>query len=360
MGTDIMETTRPTCFISYSHDSETHKTWVRGLAEHLQTAGVLTRLDQWDLTLGMDANQYMEESIYDSDYVLMVCTPGYAESANGSKGGVGWEKQIITGEMFDRISSKSKFVPILRHQDRIVAIPRFLKGKYFANFSKDDDFLTSIEELLRHFYNAPRYVRPPLGTAPVFTNDGTLAQNRKMSSSAILPEIFELSDIADIWERTQRPYHHVENLSNGLCGLIRHPPANVVTTEEPLRSFLLLAALHNGGNWLYWVGANLNSPLAVATILTALGVSYERVRFRAYYALQFFDPEMIRQGLVKTHVRISESDIKIIEQYVLNGNVKAYLLETAGFVENRLAEKVRTVIREIEQFGPDPASNTHL
>ena len=72
----------PTCFVSYSWDSEEHKAWVRQLATALRSAGVDVRIDQWDARFGMDVPKYMEERIRFSDYVLLVCTPEFAERAN--------------------------------------------------------------------------------------------------------------------------------------------------------------------------------------------------------------------------------------------------------------------------------------
>jgi len=39
--------------ISYSHDSQAHKDWVRALAERLTKDGIKVVLDQWHLSLGM-------------------------------------------------------------------------------------------------------------------------------------------------------------------------------------------------------------------------------------------------------------------------------------------------------------------
>jgi hypothetical protein len=86
----------PTCFPSYSHDGEMHNNWVRKLAEDLQTNGVHTHLDHWDLRAGMDMMQYMETCIRESDFILLICTPNFANKANNGKGGVGYEKSIIT------------------------------------------------------------------------------------------------------------------------------------------------------------------------------------------------------------------------------------------------------------------------
>ena len=41
------DSTTPRVFISYSWDNDTHKAWVRYLAEQLRHNGVDARLDQW-------------------------------------------------------------------------------------------------------------------------------------------------------------------------------------------------------------------------------------------------------------------------------------------------------------------------
>lgn len=72
----------PRCFISYSWESDPHKDWVRYLSEQLQVNGVFVHLDQWDIALGDDLPHYMESSIRDSDFVLLVCTPEFAQKAD--------------------------------------------------------------------------------------------------------------------------------------------------------------------------------------------------------------------------------------------------------------------------------------
>ena len=42
---------------------------------------------------------FMEKSISDSDYVLVICTPKYKEKSDNRKGGVGYEGHIISGEL---------------------------------------------------------------------------------------------------------------------------------------------------------------------------------------------------------------------------------------------------------------------
>ena len=71
--------TIPICFMSYSWDSDGHKNWVRHLAEKLRNNGVDVFLDQWHLQLGSNLTHFMEESIRDSDYILLICTPKFAK-----------------------------------------------------------------------------------------------------------------------------------------------------------------------------------------------------------------------------------------------------------------------------------------
>jgi hypothetical protein len=50
----------PKAFISYSHDSSTHKDWVLKLASDLRAKGVDVVLDQWDLVPGQDVSLFMQ------------------------------------------------------------------------------------------------------------------------------------------------------------------------------------------------------------------------------------------------------------------------------------------------------------
>jgi hypothetical protein len=46
-------------------------------------------LDQWDLQPGDQLPAFMERSVRDNDYVIIVCTPTYADRSNRRRGGVG-------------------------------------------------------------------------------------------------------------------------------------------------------------------------------------------------------------------------------------------------------------------------------
>jgi len=160
----------PKCFISYSWDSDIHKNWVRYIAETLRENGVDVILDQWRLRLGIDITHFMEESIRESDFVLLICTPEFAAKSNLAKGGVGYEKSIVTGEIFQGINEPEKFVPVLRKGSMQESLPSYLKSKVFVDFRNDDIFDDSIIELLRHLHNSPEYSPPPIGSKPSFNS----------------------------------------------------------------------------------------------------------------------------------------------------------------------------------------------
>ena len=85
-------------------------------------------LDKWDLKPGADLLQYMESSVRESDFVLLVCTPRFAAKANSGAGGVGYEKRVVTGELFHG-SPEEKFIPILLSGSPAEALPSYLKSK---------------------------------------------------------------------------------------------------------------------------------------------------------------------------------------------------------------------------------------
>src|SRR5437762_8559446 len=89
----------PTVFVSYAHEEPAHDQWVADLASDLRHNGVDTSLDEWDLVPGQDTTGFMESQIRDSDFVILICTPRYAEKSNIPRGGVGYEKNIISAEI---------------------------------------------------------------------------------------------------------------------------------------------------------------------------------------------------------------------------------------------------------------------
>lgn len=175
----------PRVFISYSWDDEDHKSWVRMLATELQTNGVHVFLDQWDAHPGIDLPTYMESSVRDADHVLLICTPPFAMRANTVKGGVGYEKVVVTGEIFGGASSPRKFVPLLRRGEHNEALPSYLKSRGFIDFRDEGLWAVKFEDLLRHIHGAPRFVRPPVGQKPQFST-GEVAESAGQTGTQLV------------------------------------------------------------------------------------------------------------------------------------------------------------------------------
>lgn len=120
----------PSAFVSYSWDTAEHRQWVLDLATRLRGDGVETILDQWHLIPGDQLPAFMEKAVRESDHVLIVCTPRYKERSDRREGGVGYEGDIITGEVFTTRNER-KFIPILRLGEWTDSAPTWLTGKYY-------------------------------------------------------------------------------------------------------------------------------------------------------------------------------------------------------------------------------------
>ena len=154
----------PKLFISYSHDTLEHKKWVLDLATRLRNNGIDAILDQWELSPGDDLPHFMETNLSSSNYIIIICTQKYVDKANQGKGGVGYEKMIITSSLMSQID-ESKIIPIIR-QNGTFNVPTFLKTKLFIDFSKNDDFEYNIDELIRKAHKTPIFKKPEIGNNP--------------------------------------------------------------------------------------------------------------------------------------------------------------------------------------------------
>lgn len=156
----------PQAFVSYALESDQHTIWVRTLAARLQKDGVRIILDQCDLAPGSDQFTFMERSIESSDFVIVICTPTYAEKANSREGGVGYESMVIAGALGKKIDSR-KFIPVLRSGDWDSSRPTYLSSKWGVDLRNGPYFETQYEQLIRNLHGEPVQL-PPLGPKPEF------------------------------------------------------------------------------------------------------------------------------------------------------------------------------------------------
>ena len=179
--------TAPTTFISYSSDDDAHRTWVRELGTRLRADGVDVVLDQWHTAPGDQLPAFMERAIRDNQYVLIVCTPGYKRRADARKGGVGYEGDIITGEVVTSRNHR-KFIPVLRSGDWISAAPTWLVGKYFVDLRGAPYSDAHYSDLVATLHG-DRLQAPPLGSRPTSSRVGsaTASPSGPGASASISP-----------------------------------------------------------------------------------------------------------------------------------------------------------------------------
>jgi hypothetical protein len=156
----------PQAFLSYAWESDQHKIWVQKFAERLYGDGVETILDYWGLPPGSDRPVFMERSIEQCRFVIVICTPTYAQKANSREGGVGYESMVLTAELAKKIDSR-KIIPVLRSGDWSSSLPAYLQTKHGVNLRGDPYDEGEYEQLIRTLHGEP--VRhPPLGPKPQF------------------------------------------------------------------------------------------------------------------------------------------------------------------------------------------------
>lgn len=162
----------PRAFISYSWDDPEHKQWVKDLAGSLRADGVDVKLDHWELAPGDDLPAFMEQSVRESDFVLIVCTPKYKDRADHRKGGAGYEGSIMTAEIYQG-AERRKFIPILRGSDWKLSAPSWLQGSIRIDLRGSPHSIEEYRVLLEALHNL-REGAPPIGSPPIKSSNPVL------------------------------------------------------------------------------------------------------------------------------------------------------------------------------------------
>lgn len=166
--------TKTKVFISYSWTSEAHKQWVLDFAERLTGDGVFVIMDEWDLKPGHDKYPFMEKMVTDESVkkVLVICDKAYQEKADGRKGGVGTESQLISKEVYEKVDQE-KFIPIIleRDEDGEPCMPKYIASRVYFDLSTDAVFEEEYQKLLRNLFDKPDKKRPPIGEPPAYITE---------------------------------------------------------------------------------------------------------------------------------------------------------------------------------------------
>lgn len=141
-------------FISYSHDSITHREQVLRISEQLRGDGIETRLDQYvNGTPSEGWPRWMLNQLDWADFVLVICTDVYYRRFRGKevpdkgKGAV-WEGALITQELYDARSATVKFVPVLSASADPSCIPEPLRQHTYYRLPDKVDYQNLYDFLL--------------------------------------------------------------------------------------------------------------------------------------------------------------------------------------------------------------------
>jgi len=179
-------TEHPKVFISYSWTNVEHEQFVLNLATSLRNHGVDAILDKWDLKPGQDKYVFMESMVVDAEVlkVLVLCDRKYQEKANARAGGVGAESQIISQELYGKVT-QTKFIPVVCEYDDAgePCLPAFMKGRIFIDVSTDERYGEGVDQLLRIIYEQPFHEKPKLGGPPAFGSSGGTSYVKELGAA---------------------------------------------------------------------------------------------------------------------------------------------------------------------------------
>lgn len=189
-----MSKEHPSVFISYSWDSEEHENWVTFLAARLRENGVDATIDKFETqSKTVNLNRMMVEKIKNSDNILLILTENYAKKADTFQGGVGYETNLLIRYIKD---NPDKIILIMRHKgDYRKAVPFYLEGFHFIDFSHDDQFDIKFDELLHRIYQVDVIDVPKVGAKPKLKSKKIIYDRAVNEITNIIPNFKEITDL---------------------------------------------------------------------------------------------------------------------------------------------------------------------
>lgn len=150
----MLDVNKTNVFISYSWDSTEHQSWAIELADLINNNGGNAIIDR-RLKFGGHLRLFMERNIKAADVVLMILTPNYKEKAEELKGGVGYEYNIITKQLFNVIHTNEKYIGVLRSGDHATSVPEFIEDFKYVDLRPGKDYDINLQDLLGQILKAP-------------------------------------------------------------------------------------------------------------------------------------------------------------------------------------------------------------
>lgn len=204
-------------FISYSWDSNKHIERIKNFVTYLQENQVAVKWDG-DMPLGTRITTFMESAISSCEYVLFICTPEYKRKADMREGGVGYESNIISGDLYNKYN-ELKYIPVLFKGNWDISVPNWARGKLGIDlrFGKKSEY----ERLLMTLCHKSKIVQDTrieeaiISKAEIRKVILESVLNTKLSLIRLVDKINHDSDLGDILEKLHNNVRNIYALYEG-------------------------------------------------------------------------------------------------------------------------------------------------
>jgi tetratricopeptide (TPR) repeat protein len=202
-------------FLSHSHAD---KPFARRLAQDLANAGVRVWIDDAEILIGDSLIEKIRAGIEEMDFLGVILSP---HSVNSE-----WVKREVEIAMNEEIDGKRiKVLPLLYRQSEL---PGFLKGKKYADFTNDENYAESLQQVLQRLGIAsdksdkksaslqklyPKSFPPSLiyftGREQVLDNITEALENHGTAAFADTHGVGKSSVVIEFAHRRQEKYKHI-------------------------------------------------------------------------------------------------------------------------------------------------------
>jgi tetratricopeptide (TPR) repeat protein len=177
-------------FISYSHDSPSHRDRILSLSNRLRTEGIDCRIDQYEESPEEGWPTWCDRQVEESNFVLVACTEIYLRrfkkrEAHGTGLGATWEGHIITQELYESQGRNSKFIPIIFLDTNAQFVPTILRSA--TRYSLPGEY----DRLYRRLTGQPETPMPPLA--------GSIKSMPPRQALPSLPTLERKQEIQRVW-----------------------------------------------------------------------------------------------------------------------------------------------------------------
>ena len=181
-------------FISYAQKNINEEK-LENLIDILEENNFEIIIDRKKLEAVSDLTNFMETSIRESDYTLVLCTPEYKKRADNRENnptGVGYEARILA----TKISNNAKnIIPIL-FDNTEESIPDFLKGLIYIDLTfeiKHENYIKKIDELLKKIgikkIKFNESFKKELNSTEIFSNTHNKKENLTLEDIFVYPRL---------------------------------------------------------------------------------------------------------------------------------------------------------------------------